>query len=122
LKGKFIHGAEISGPGDAFIGDHSESLLIDVQSQTPTLRVITMGLGGLAFKLDVIETTPLPGVALEPDEIVAQHWSHRVHRRGRIHRPAFSAVDGEFPLRHSTFSRRARRSEYGAGYGTSFNL
>jgi outer membrane receptor protein involved in Fe transport len=46
---------------------HSE--LIDVQSAEPLSRRVTLALGSLAFKVDVIATTPLPGVDLEPNEI-----------------------------------------------------
>ncbi len=57
---------EISRDGFA-----TESILIDVRTETPISRIVTMSLGGLAFKVDVIETTPLPGSNLEPSEIAA---------------------------------------------------
>jgi outer membrane receptor protein involved in Fe transport len=52
-------------------GFATQSVLINVQSNEPITRSITMGLNSLAFKLDVIATTPLPGVDLEPGEIPA---------------------------------------------------
>src|SRR5262249_8102127 len=48
-----------------------QSILIDVRFATPIERTVTMALGSLAFKIDVVATTPLPGVDLEPDEIPA---------------------------------------------------
>lgn len=50
-------------------GFAAQSLLIDVQSATPVAQVVTMAVGNLAFKVDVIATTPLPGVDLEPNQI-----------------------------------------------------
>jgi outer membrane receptor protein involved in Fe transport len=52
-------------------GFATQSLLIDVRSETPISRPVTMALGSLAFKVDVIGTTPLPGSDLEPVEIPA---------------------------------------------------
>jgi hypothetical protein len=50
-------------------GFATQSVLINVQSNEPIARVITLALSSLAFKMDVIATTPLPGVDLEPGEI-----------------------------------------------------
>jgi outer membrane receptor protein involved in Fe transport len=50
-------------------GFATQSVLISVQSNEPIARAITMTLSSLAFKMDVIATTPLPGVDLEPNEI-----------------------------------------------------
>jgi outer membrane receptor protein involved in Fe transport len=50
-------------------GFATQSVLINMQSNEPMTRAITMALSSLAFKLDVIATTPLPGVDLEPEEI-----------------------------------------------------
>ncbi|MGH9851467.1 MAG: TonB-dependent receptor plug domain-containing protein, partial [Blastocatellia bacterium] len=52
-------------------GFATQSVLIDVRSETPLSRTVTMALGSLAFKVDVIGTTPLPGSDLEPVEIPA---------------------------------------------------
>ncbi|HEY7181536.1 MAG TPA: TonB-dependent receptor, partial [Blastocatellia bacterium] len=50
-------------------GFATQSVLINVQSNEPIAKAVTMGLSSLAFKMDVITTTPLPGVDQEPDEI-----------------------------------------------------
>ncbi len=50
-------------------GFATQSALINVQSSEPVTRVVTLALSSLAYKLDVIATTPLPGVDLEPQEI-----------------------------------------------------
>lgn len=55
----------------AATGFAAQSALIDVQSASPTLRTVTLALGTLAFKMDVVAATPLPGVGLEPNEIAA---------------------------------------------------
>jgi outer membrane receptor protein involved in Fe transport len=52
-------------------GFATQSMLINVQSNEPIARAVTLALSGLAYKLDVIATTPLPGVDLEPQEIPA---------------------------------------------------
>jgi len=52
-------------------GFATQSVLIDIRSATPVMRTVTLVVGSLAFKMDVIATTPLPGVALEPNEIPA---------------------------------------------------
>ncbi len=52
-------------------GFATQSLLIDLQSTAPLERTVTLALGALAFKVDVIASTPLPGVDLEPNEIPA---------------------------------------------------
>jgi outer membrane receptor protein involved in Fe transport len=57
---------EISKSGFA-----AQSVLIEVQSGAPITQSVTLTLGGLAFNVDVIGTTPLPGVELEPKEIPA---------------------------------------------------
>src|SRR5262245_57184328 len=46
---------------DAFA---TQSTLIDVQSDTPTSRTLTMAIGAAAYKVDVISATPLQGVDL----------------------------------------------------------
>lgn len=52
-------------------GFTTQSVLIDVRSETPISRTVMMALGSLAFKVDVIGATPLPGSDLEPVEIPA---------------------------------------------------
>jgi outer membrane receptor protein involved in Fe transport len=52
-------------------GFATQSLVIDVQSAAPLARSLTMALSAPAFKIDVVATTPLPGVDLEPSEIAA---------------------------------------------------
>lgn len=48
-----------------------QSILVDVQSSAPIVRVVTMTLGNLAFNVDVVAATPLPGADLSADEIPA---------------------------------------------------
>lgn len=50
-------------------GFTSQAVLIDVQSATPLTRTITLTLGGVAFNVDVVAATPLPGSDLSADEI-----------------------------------------------------
>src|SRR5262249_39906424 len=50
-------------------GFATQTLLIEVRSGTPISRIVTMAVGSLAFKVDVVGTTPLPGSDLTPDEI-----------------------------------------------------
>ncbi len=50
-------------------GFATQSAVVNVQSNKPFTRTVTLALSTLAFKLDVIATTPLPGVELELDEI-----------------------------------------------------
>lgn len=50
-------------------GFAAQSVLIDVQTSSPISRTVTLAVGNLAFKVDVIATTPLPGVDLDPNEI-----------------------------------------------------
>jgi outer membrane receptor protein involved in Fe transport len=50
-------------------GFATQSFVINVQSNEPITRAVTLSLSSLAFKMDVIGTTPLPGVDLEPKEI-----------------------------------------------------
>lgn len=57
---------EISQTGFA-----TQSVLVDVQSATPVVRSVTLTLGGLAFNVDVVAATPLPGADLGADEIAA---------------------------------------------------
>jgi len=52
-------------------GFATQSVLINVQSKDPIMRNVTLALSSLAFKVDVVTTTPLPGVDLEPNEIPA---------------------------------------------------
>ncbi|HKX27712.1 MAG TPA: TonB-dependent receptor [Blastocatellia bacterium] len=47
------------------------SAVINVRSNEPLARTVTLSLSSLAFKMDVVATTPLPGVDLEPDDIPA---------------------------------------------------
>jgi outer membrane cobalamin receptor len=48
-----------------------ETVLIDVQAEAAVARTVTMQLSRAAFDVDVISTTPLPGVELSRDEIPA---------------------------------------------------
>lgn len=57
---------EISQTGFA-----AQSAMIDVQSATPIVRAVTLTVGGLAFNVDIVAATPLPGAALSEDEIAA---------------------------------------------------
>jgi outer membrane receptor protein involved in Fe transport len=57
---------EISRDGFA-----TQSALIDVQSETPVFRTLTMAIGASAYKLDVVSATPLPGVELQLQDIPA---------------------------------------------------
>lgn len=50
-------------------GFAARSLLINIQSNDPLECAVTMALSNLAYNVDVIATTPLPGVDLEPDQI-----------------------------------------------------
>jgi len=50
-------------------GFATQSVLIDVQSATLITRIVTLALSTLAFNMDVIATTPLPGVDRDPNEI-----------------------------------------------------
>lgn len=52
-------------------GFASQSLLVDVQSAAPITRSITLELAGLAFNVDVIASTPLPGADLGAYEIAS---------------------------------------------------
>ncbi len=52
-------------------GFATQSVGVDVRSATPISRTITMEIGNLAFKVDVVATTPLPGGILTLDEIPA---------------------------------------------------
>ena len=46
-----------------------QSVLIDLQSAIPISRSVTMALGNLAFNVEVVATTPLPGGDIESNEI-----------------------------------------------------
>lgn len=50
-------------------GFTGQSVLLDVQSATPTVRTVTLTIGSLAFNIDVVAATPLPGADLEPAQI-----------------------------------------------------
>lgn len=52
-------------------GFATQSVLVDVQSATPVVRSVTLTLGGLAFNVDIVAATPLPGADLGADEIAA---------------------------------------------------
>lgn len=52
-------------------GFATQSVLVDVQSANPVVRSVTLTLGGLAFNVDVVAATPLPGADLGADEIAA---------------------------------------------------
>ncbi len=49
-------------------GFASQSFLLDVQSTVAVSRAVTMTLGSLAFNVEVIAATPLPGADLSADE------------------------------------------------------
>lgn len=57
---------EITQPG--FV---PQTMLVDIQSATPVRHSITLTLSGLAFNVDVVAATPLPGADLSADEIAA---------------------------------------------------
>lgn len=57
---------EISKEGFA-----TQSFLVDVQSTDPVLRTITLALGAIAFHMDVVSTTPLPGSELDSRDLPA---------------------------------------------------
>src|SRR5580700_8968327 len=52
-------------------GFTTQSVLIDVRSEAPVASTVTMALGTIASKVDVVATTPLPGMDLPLDEIPA---------------------------------------------------
>lgn len=52
-------------------GFSTQNILIEVQAQTSISQTVTMALSNLAFDVDVIATTPLPGVEFKPHEIPA---------------------------------------------------
>jgi hypothetical protein len=52
--------------GQGFV---TQPLLVDVQSNDPISRTITMALGVESARIDVVETTPLPGSNLSLQEI-----------------------------------------------------
>jgi outer membrane receptor protein involved in Fe transport len=52
-------------------GFSTQSTLIDVQSETAVSRAITMAIGASAYKVDVVSTTPLPGVEQQLQDIPA---------------------------------------------------
>jgi outer membrane receptor protein involved in Fe transport len=55
---------EISKPGFA-----TQSITVDLQSDTPISRTITLALSSTAYKVDVIAATPLPGSDLALNQI-----------------------------------------------------
>jgi outer membrane receptor protein involved in Fe transport len=57
---------EVSKPGFA-----SQTLTIDVVSVAPIRQQIEIAPGSLDFRVDVVGTTPLPGIGLEPKEVPA---------------------------------------------------
>ena len=48
-----------------------QSVLISVESNAPLTQIVTLELSSLAYKVDIVGTTPLPGVDLEPHEVPA---------------------------------------------------
>lgn len=52
-------------------GFATQTLLIEIQTATPVSRTLTLAVGGLAFQVDVVAATPLPGSSLSADEIAA---------------------------------------------------
>src|SRR5262245_13355948 len=50
-------------------GFATQSELINVRSTEPLAHTVILALSRLAFKVDVVGTTPLPGVDLEPNEV-----------------------------------------------------
>jgi outer membrane receptor protein involved in Fe transport len=52
-------------------GFATQSVLIDVQPDTPASRTLTMAVGALAYKVEVLSGTPLPGVELSLKDIAA---------------------------------------------------
>lgn len=57
---------ELSSSGFA-----TQSVLMDVESETPIFRSVTMTLGPAASRVEVVAATPLPGVDLSVDKIPA---------------------------------------------------
>lgn len=53
----------------ALQGFTPQVVLIDVQTAVPITRSVTLTLGGLAFQVDVVAATPLPGSDLSADQI-----------------------------------------------------
>lgn len=52
-------------------GFAAQAVAIDVQSATPILRTITLSPAVAGSRIDVVETTPLPGVDLTKDQIAS---------------------------------------------------
>ena len=52
-------------------GFATQSMLIDVQSDTPVSRTVTLAIGTSAYKVDVVSATPLQGVDLQLQDIAA---------------------------------------------------
>ena len=52
-------------------GFATQTVLVDVRSETPVMRAIAMELSAASDKVDVVETTPLAGVGLSRMEIAA---------------------------------------------------
>ncbi len=60
-------------------GFATQSMLVEIQSGTPITRTITMSVSSLAFNVDVVAATPLPGADLSADEIAAPVQVARLH-------------------------------------------
>lgn len=52
-------------------GFNSQSVLVDVESGTPVNLPVTLSIGSEATRVDVIASTPLPGLELTPEQIPA---------------------------------------------------
>jgi outer membrane receptor protein involved in Fe transport len=50
-------------------GFATQTILIDVESQEPTSRTITMAISGQTYKVDVVSATPLAGTDLDVNQI-----------------------------------------------------
>jgi outer membrane receptor protein involved in Fe transport len=73
-------------------GFATQSILISVQSNDRLERTVNLGLSGLAYKVDVIAATPLPGVELEPGEIptpVQSATRQEIEMSGALNLPDF---------------------------------
>lgn len=60
-------------------GFASQTVLLDILSSTPLHQTVTMALGTVAFNVEVVATTPLPGMELAAQEIPAPVQSHTQH-------------------------------------------
>lgn len=52
-------------------GFTTQSTLVDLQTETPVSRTVTMAIGAAAYKVDVVSATPLPGVELQLQDVPA---------------------------------------------------